>query len=41
VRLDIVLFRRAGRGLCGRGLHGQGSGAEQKYPAESYEWEPL
>src|SRR5580658_5711421 len=40
VRLDIVLFRRAGRGLCGRRLHSQGSGAEQKYPAESYEWEP-
>ena len=39
VGLDIVLFRRGGRGLCGRGVRGQGSGAEQKYPAESYGWE--
>jgi hypothetical protein len=36
VGLDIVHFRRGGRGL---GVRGQGSGAKQKYPAESYEWE--
>jgi hypothetical protein len=32
----VVFFRRGGRGLCGRGVHDEG-GAEQKYPAESYE----
>jgi hypothetical protein len=37
--LDVVLFRRGRCGLCGCGVRGEGNGAEQKYPAESYEGE--